>query len=249
MSATKKTTSRSKKHPKPKPPTSSPNPPTGRIGVPRGSGVLKGIAVRGGVFPPKQAGGQPHFHVHISTSVGGDYDIAVNILSQDNSEVLYALNQTFQPPNPSALRAVNQGFRRLSSSPDDLGLDYVAQKLVKRNQMTLLPKGLSTGEGDLHDGISDLVKRAVAAKAEVYAFGMGFGNPSANPIFKFKPDYGIHDIHMNQGNPIGGGHARDNGRYHDGALLVFFPSDQHWEALFIAFQTQSWDNDEAGNPR
>jgi uncharacterized protein YukJ len=45
------------------------------------------------------------------------------------------------------------------------------------------------------------------------------------------------------------GHSRDNGRNHDGALFVYFPNDQHWEAVFVAFQSQTWDNDERGYPR
>lgn len=246
MSAAKK---KSHQKPKPKHPTGQPSQPVKQVGVPRGSGVLKGKVVEAGVFPPKKAGGQSHLHFHLSASNGGHYDVAVNILSQDNSEVLFLVDKAFVPSQAAQLLTLNEGFRRVSSAADDLGLDYTAQKLVKRKDMKLLPKGLAAGDGELHDDLSDLAQRASAAGAEVYAFGIGFGNPAANPFFHFKPDYGLHDVHMNQGNTLDSGHSRDNGRNHDGALLVYFPDDQHWEAVFVAFQSQTWDNDERGYPR
>ena len=58
---------------------------------------------------------------------------------------------------------------------------------------------------------------------------------------------GIHDIHMNQGNPKGN-HGGDNGVWQDGALLIHLPSKETWTAVFIAFQTESWSTDSAGNP-
>ena len=59
---------------------------------------------------------------------------------------------------------------------------------------------------------------------------------------------GIHDIHMNQGNPVAGGFNKDNGVWQDGALLIHLPSKGTWTAVFIAFQTESWSTDSAGDP-
>jgi uncharacterized protein YukJ len=58
---------------------------------------------------------------------------------------------------------------------------------------------------------------------------------------------------MNQGNPISGGFAGDNGIWQDGAMFLQAPSlssdpAQNWVAVFIAFQTESWDTDNNGNP-
>jgi uncharacterized protein YukJ len=73
----------------------------------------------------------------------------------------------------------------------------------------------------------------------IYAFGSAYAD-------KGKVD-GIHDIHMNQGNPAKN-HGGDNGAWQDGALLIHLPSKGTWTAVFIAFQTESWDTDSAGNP-
>lgn len=50
---------------------------------------------------------------------------------------------------------------------------------------------------------------------------------------------------MNQGS--GGGF--DNATHSDGALLFHYPSDGHWEAVFIAFASQKVPtNDQTGEP-
>jgi uncharacterized protein YukJ len=62
----------------------------------------------------------------------------------------------------------------------------------------------------------------------------------------FTPGNGIHDIHMNQGNS--GKWKRDNGVYQDGAIFIEYPRDK-WRAFFFAFQSQTFDTDNNGNPR
>jgi uncharacterized protein YukJ len=37
--------------------------------------------------------------------------------------------------------------------------------------------------------------------------------------FLFPAQDGLHETHMNQGNPVGGGHERENGTFQDGAGL------------------------------
>jgi Uncharacterized conserved protein (DUF2278) len=83
-----------------------------------------------------------------------------------------------------------------------------------------------------------------------FSFGQPWG-PEDKPdkTFKFKPNRGVHDIHMNQGNPRAGGHAGDNGVWRDGGLLLWFPEADRWVAVFLAFQSQSWHtDDQTGDP-
>jgi hypothetical protein len=84
------------------------------------------------------------------------------------------------------------------------------------------------------------------ADARVYAYGSFFKDNKPDDYFGFKPGQGIHDIHFNQGNS--GNFAGDNGPWQDGALLFHFPAENRWIAIFLAFQTQSWQVDEHGNP-
>jgi uncharacterized protein YukJ len=53
---------------------------------------------------------------------------------------------------------------------------------------------------------------------------------------------------MNQGNPPHN-HSNENGVWQDGAILMSLPATSTWIAVFIAFQTSSWQtNDHTGNP-
>ena len=89
------------------------------------------------------------------------------------------------------------------------------------------------------------MQRAVADEnALVYAFGERWGPEPAtkDKYFGFLPGNGIHDIHMNQGNS--GRFVGDDGVYQDGGLLVHFPDQHEWIALFLKFQSQGWHTDD-----
>ena len=84
--------------------------------------------------------------------------------------------------------------------------------------------------------------------ARVYAWGTRWGpeQNSIDHIFHFTPGNGIHDIHMNQGNLDE--HRHDNGTWADGAIMFSTGNGAQWCAVFLAFQTQSWETDEQGDP-
>jgi hypothetical protein len=48
---------------------------------------------------------------------------------------------------------------------------------------------------------------------------------------------------MNQANV--GQFVRDDGVYQDGALLLHFPAQQQWVAIFLKFQSQTWHTDDS----
>jgi uncharacterized protein YukJ len=81
----------------------------------------------------------------------------------------------------------------------------------------------------------------------IYAFGSRWGPEENVPdqYFKFVPGNGVHDIHMNQGNAAP--YEQDNGVYQDGALMIAY-ADNTWRAFFFAFQSQTFDTDNQGNP-
>ena len=78
----------------------------------------------------------------------------------------------------------------------------------------------------------------------VYAFGERWGPEPAtkDKYFGFLPGNGIHDIHMNQGNT--GRFLDDDGVYQDGGVLVHFPDQHEWTAIFLKFQSQAWHTDD-----
>jgi uncharacterized protein YukJ len=183
--------------------------------------------------------------------------------SSDGSQVLHHVDPAFHPLKDAQLAALSPGLHAIGGAgATGLGLDFIRQHLVTREQMQPLDVGpaalarapieeliAEAAATPLHNAIDTLIQSAIArANSEVYAFGSAFHNAGANPFFGFSPDDGGHNIHMNQGNPTGGSFGKDNGIYKDGAIFVRFPGQKTWQAVFIAFQTQSWHTDDRGRP-
>ena len=214
--------------------------------------VLAGDPISGKVV----TGSSTHYQITMNAP-GGPFTVAVNIQSVDGSEVLYAIEENFTPPDEAGLLALPMGMTSLQSAPGGLALDFVRSQvsgkpMITREQMTLLPqvrsKGLSEEErmlsraraSALQNAVVTLLNMTIADKnGVIYAFGSAYADGG-------KVD-GIHDIHMNQGNPVKN-HGGDNGIWQDGALMIHLPSQGTWTAVFIAFQTESWDTDASGNP-
>jgi uncharacterized protein YukJ len=216
--------------------------------------VLKGKPTAGKVV----SGNGTHYQITVE-AMGGPFTVAVNIESTDDSEVLYTINQSFTPPDVPGLTALPTGMSSLPSQPNGLALDFVreqigGQPMITQASLTLLPKKISAANTKpekahaeaLSDAVTTLISQAITdGNATLYAFGSAYADSGEVD--------GIHDIHMNQGNPISGGFAGDNGIWQDGAMFLQAPSlssdpPHTWVAVFIAFQTESWDTDNNGNP-
>ncbi len=225
--------------------------------------VLKGKPTAGKVV----SGNGTHYQISVQAT-GGPFTVAVNIESTDGSEVLYTIDQAFTPPDVAGLAALPSGMTPLPSQPNGLALDFVreqidGQPMITQASLTLLPKKVSAtsmakakgGESPesenlraaaLTNAVTALIVQAISdGNSTLYAFGSAYSDSG-------KVD-GIHDIHMNQGNPISGGYSGENGIWQDGAMFLQMPSlasnpAQAWVAVFIAFQTESWNTDSNGNP-
>ncbi|MCU1324598.1 MAG: hypothetical protein JWM43_4247 [Acidobacteriaceae bacterium] len=213
--------------------------------------VLAGDPTAGKVISGKSA----HYQITLQAP-GGPFTVAVNIQSVDGSEVLYAIEEGFTPPNEAELLALPMGMTALKSKAGGLALDFVRSTvngapMISRQQMALLPQMIGRGSEDermmnrarakaLENAVVTLLNMTIADKdGVIYAFGSAFSDAG-------KVD-GIHNIHMNQGNPAGG-FTKDNGAWQDGALFIHLPSKNTWTAVFIAFQTESWNTDSTGSP-
>ena len=199
--------------------------------------VLKGDPVSGKLV----FGNSPHYQIQVKAN-HATITVAVNVQSVDNSEVLYVVDHAFQPPDPSALSALKEGLTPLASKPGGMALDFVrsqinGEPMVTTDVMSLLPKSRKAGgrHNDLNNEVVDLLNRAIADKeGTIYAFGSAYHDPNGTS--------GIHDIHMNQGNPRGN-HDQDNGVWQDGGIFMSLPATNTWIAVLIAFQTESWNTD------
>lgn len=219
--------------------------------------VLKGRPTAGKVV----SGSSAHYDITVRTTAGS-FTVAVNIESVDGSEVLYAIEPDFTPPDTAGLAALTAGVTPLPSEPGGLALDFVrstvnGKPMITRAAMTLLPIATSTsafleedrraGRAPAHEAahalenaVVTLLNQAVAdPDSTVYAFGSAYADGGTVD--------GIHDIHMNQGNPVNN-HGNENGIWQDGALFLSLPGQGTWTAVFLAFQTESWNTGSNGNP-
>ncbi|MEV8630450.1 DUF2278 family protein [Streptosporangium sp. NPDC051023] len=206
-------------------------------------GVLAGRAV-----DRRREGGtdSPHYQIHLVDTAGTSYRIAVNVKSQQApSDLLQLADENFRHPLTQALPQTAVGWTALSSSPGGAALDYIRGNLFDPAAVRPLPPDLPGVDNDLADRLDHYVQRAIAdPTAIVYAFGERWGPESGVPdkIFGFRPGNGVHDIHMNQGNS--GRFRGDDGVWQDGGLLLHFPTEQRWIAIFLAFQSQAWHTDD-----
>ena len=177
--------------------------------------------------------------------------IATNVRSsapKAPSVVLFQTTTTLPADLIAGLRALPAGFKKVPSKPGGLAIDFVRGGLVKTKSMKPLPPDEPGADNDLKDALETAVVKAMDLPGSiVYAFGSKWGPEKDKPdqYFKFVPGNGIHDIHMNQGNS--GKYKKDNGVYQDGALFIEYPNDK-WRAFFVAFQSQTFDTDDHGNP-
>ncbi|UFZ06177.1 DUF2278 family protein [Bradyrhizobium ontarionense] len=189
-------------------------------------------------------GGSPHYQVLVSAD-GELYRIAINVRSQDGSEVEFLVRSRFEHPIVDGLKAFSEGLHPLESKPGGVALDFIRSNLMQPWELKPLPLSAAGPDNDLNEKIDSYVQRAMSDElAFVYAFGISWGpEDKADRYFGFKPGRGIHDIHFNQGNPPGQ-YAKDNGPWQDGGLIFEFPDQQQWVAIFLKFQTQAWHSDD-----
>jgi uncharacterized protein YukJ len=209
-------------------------------------GILKGKAVDS--LPGTTRSN--HFQIRILAN-GDAHRIAINVLSNDtkNRDLQFLVIDPFRHPVCDRIKNLPEGFTAVASEPGGMALDFIRGNLFDINQMQILPPSQEGPDNDLNEKIGFYVDQAKTRKADVYAFGEKWGPEASKPdqYFGFRPGNGIHDIHMNQGNPPGP-HADDNGVWQDGAVLIHFPEEDRWVAYFLKFQSQTVHTEEPGAP-
>ena len=125
-----------------------------------------------------------------------------------------------------------------------LAQDFVRGGLVNRAEMKPLPADKPGAYNDLREMVDNAVGLSVAdPNSIVFGFGQSWGPEKKNDqYFHFSPGQGVHDIHMNQGNV--GKWRGDDGVWQDGCLMFFLAKQNEWRAIFLAFQSQSFDTDD-----
>lgn len=203
--------------------------------------VLKGRPINNRLA----TGASPHYQVLVSEN-GTLHRIAINVRSQDGSEVQFLVRSSFEHPITDQLADLEEGLHPTESRPGGVALDFIRANLMQPWELKPLPLSAAGPDNDLNEKIDAYVQRAMSDEdSMIYAFGETWGpeNNKADKYFGFKPGRGIHDIHFNQGNPPGR-FADQNGPWQDGGLIFQFPTEKQWVAVFLKFQSQAWHSDD-----
>lgn len=214
-------------------------------------GVLKGIAIE--KEEERDDLESPHYQILMIGEENIKYRIAVNSKSiEEQPELLYLVDEKFNASVITILPKMNNGYTPINENNREIALDYIRSQLFDPTRMKILPSDFPGKDNDLHDLYNKYIQKAIDEKSTIYIYGSKFGPENKkDKVFHFKPTNGMHNIHMNQGNedkPNGEkDHAEDNGICHDGGILIQY-KDNHWVAIFLAFQSQSWCTDNHGYP-
>ena len=206
-------------------------------------GVLRGTVVDHQLATTANA----HFQLHVVDDAGKHFRIAVNVESDvAPSELEYLIDSAFAHPILPEVAALPSGWTALAREPGGVALDFIRANLFKREDLRKLPFDVPGPDNDLNEKLAHYVRRAIAdAGATVFAFGERWPTEAnvKDKVFGFLPGNGVHDIHMNQSNV--GRFVADDGVWQDGALLLHFPAQDQWVAVFLKFQSQTWHTDDA----
>ncbi len=209
-------------------------------------GVLRGRVDR---FAREDDFDSPHLQIRIVDGDGKAWRVPVNILSKDGSLlVFHRADPLLSNPVLAGLESLGAGFKMLppASRSATTALDYL------RSPLFAWPTGVAaphTGPGhddDLQDAIIIYLEQAQDQNAELFAFGEIFPAPGQSPNprpidHEVGTMQGVHNIHMNQGNPPGP-FASDNGVFQDGGLILKLAT--RYVGLFLRFQSQHLPTDD-----
>ncbi|QMW04595.1 DUF2278 family protein [Spirosoma foliorum] len=184
-----------------------------------------------------------HFEIKLNTGAEF-YRIAVNVRSQDGSMLMAFVDDNYQHELCARLLEAfpQNGNYNINDTAKrkQFGLDFLRRNMVGDfNKMLVLPNNLPGLDNDLEDKLISALDRSKAdPNARIFAFGEQWPSTTKpDTYFHELKDQGLHDIHMNQGNPRGS-FEKDNGVFQDGGLLIYYPSLSRWTAILLAFQTQ-----------
>ncbi len=212
-------------------------------------GVLRGKV---DIFKREDDLDTPHLQIRIIDGNGEKWRIAVNVLSSDKSFLIFHRAEPLQShPLLSEIVKVKSGFTHIPepSRSASTSLDYFRAPLFDWPTGIAIPSAGPEGDDDLQDTLSAYLKNLKEQGGEIFAFGAKFPAPGA-PFKEYLIDrqfgtkQGIHNIHMNQGNPSGQ-YAKDNGVFQDGGLILKFPN--RFVGIFLRFKTEWLPTNENGN--
>ncbi|MEZ2310489.1 DUF2278 family protein [Paraburkholderia sp. RCC_158] len=172
----------------------------------------------------------PHYHVRISGLSGQIMDSAINLKSLTDIQIEYRSRQFgIQEPLFASVVELPDGQHLLAQTSWSGALDYVRHGGITGTADWILQTG---------DNLIDKLNALLSGVERLYIFGATYSS-----------GIGVHDVHMNQGDPDGSSFQHLDEIWQDGGVLFQYGGSQpRLEVLQIKFETQSLFTDDHGLP-
>jgi hypothetical protein len=199
-----------------------------------------------------------YYHGHVFVRVGGAesptlYNCAVDVKYPDGA-VQYFIPSKLDETKFDGLDTRADGFYSLAPTSTSGAIDYVRDPFVSEPLGCLaifvtLWNALTGQHNQVwkenvgYSALNDLVAFLAAdgGISRIWVFGARYQNAAQDP------PQGMHDCHMNQGDPPGQYQVLD-GIWQDGGIVVRRPSGI-LTGFFVKFVTQTLNTDDHGLPR
>src|SRR5262249_650679 len=148
----------------------------------------------------------PHYHVRVLAN-GQIMDSAINLKSLTEVKIEYRRRQ-FVPQEPlfASIVALSDGLHLLAQTPTSGALDYVRHAGIQGRAEWTLQNG---------DNLINELNTLLAGVDRLYIFGATYSS-----------GIGVHDVHMNQGDPNGSSFQHLDGIWQDGGVLFSYGGAQ-----------------------
>lgn len=187
-----------------------------------------------------------HGFIYVNTP-DGVYECAVDVNSP-TGQFEYMMLAGLDPTMFTNISGLADGYHELARTPASGAIDYVRSPFVNQAKgcLALILSFWNSIFGtskkvwtiNAGDDALDKLRDMIATSTRLYVFGAPYTYGGA----------GVHDIHLNQGDPRGSQWYAANGTWQDGCVIAAKPGEEKLFGYFGKFVTQSLNTDNNGNP-
>ncbi len=218
------------------------------MGLSNGYGVLIGTKQNYYRDPPDNFGRYYHGNL-IVHAPNGNYHCAIDVDPKSMPDGIQWRVVKLRTIDFENMKEMKDGWHPLSPVSNSGALDYIRSSVLHPPVLIYNVRYSSCLSWFLNfvrwnppwtngTGIQALteLEAVIAQGVRFYIFGEPFNK-----------DLGVHNVHQNQGDPVGGGHDAENAIWQDGGTIVETAQGE-FIAFLNKFKTQSFKTDNLGKP-
>lgn len=218
------------------------------MGLQNGYGLVIGTKSNYFRDPPDNFGRYYHGNLVIHAPAG-NYHCAIDVDPKSMPDGVQWRIVNIRPNDFTNLRAMSDGWHTLVANPNSGALDYLRSRVLHppiifftviydsclSRFLDFIRWNPPWKSGTGIQALTDL-EAVIAQGVRFYIFGE-----------PFKTGLGVHNIHQNQGDPVGGGHDAENAIWQDGATIIETAQGE-FIGFLNKFKTQSFKTNDLGRP-